>query len=202
MSTSTIYFAKADGVITTESVFPNSWGFGAFVFNTLSKRYDCQTKYITLDPQKERAFGPLVDWLRLWEWINEFSPKIPAFEMNTLVAGYDGAFVQGKEDILRLAESFERFDEHYSKSDGPFSHLTKMALALRGAVDRGFEYVCFYPMSVSPDHWVVYDGPDESHVFCFTNPDDAEKVSHTRYHMAPVDGPDVSLSDLLRRNRE
>lgn len=200
MSRAYILLARADGQLDRCVEFRNAHGFGAFVFTSLVEKYRAQISRVKLTEQQAREFfGPFGDWCRLWNWVrDDQQPKLPAFELNTLVANYDGAYVRGAEHIGVLADSFERFAKEHAKGDR-IQHLTKMADALRASLQLDTEYVCFYPMSVSADHWQVMDDPEtgESHAFRFGDPEDEKKVEHTRYHVAPVNGPDVALDDLL-----
>lgn len=193
MSRSYVYFATEDGVRKSVAAFQNSYGFGFYIFEALTKKYRTQIQDVTPTP----GLIGFTEWGKLWEWVkSDENPKIPAFELHTLVAGYDGAYIQGAEDIRRLSESFALFAQTHKNMEH-IQHLTAMSKSLLEGLERGTEYVSFYPMSVVPDHWNVPDGDGESHSFEFGNPLDALKVSSQRYKMTAEVNSLVCLKDLL-----
>lgn len=199
MSRSTIHFAKSDGVRYGSVSFNNSWGFAAFIWSALVAKYATEIAPMPA----ATGIGVFGDWERLWAWVGK-EPKLPAFELNTLVSTYDRAYVRGKEDILRLAESYELFEKAHGKPN-QVQHLSNMAKVLRREqLENGAEYVSFYPMSVSEDLWWVYgskpkklqDEEDEGHAFRFGNKADEKVVRPSRWRMAQVDGPPVDINEV------
>lgn len=213
MSRSTMYFADKTGQLTGAIPFGNAWKFGAFVFNALCEKYKYQIAKEELEPE-QKFLGPLADWARLWNMVSRKRNVaiLEAFELNTLVTGYDRAYIQGRGDITRCAESYRKFAETFGKArdvpnhESVDSHLPLMAKNLLEVMnDDGAEYVCWYPMDVSDDFWYVRGEDDsgaENHYMNFLNEEDVENVNPIRYIMAPVDGPKVSLGDIVLNDEE
>jgi hypothetical protein len=72
-----------------------------------------------------------------------------------LVASFEPAYVRGADDVHRLAASMRLFENAHAVSTGHVCHLVRIAHALESAMREGYEYACFYGMSVGDDPWRV-----------------------------------------------
>lgn len=189
MSYSEIMIFGKDGAIVNRTEFHNSHGFVPFVYCSLVDKYREHLR--PLPPH-----SLFVDqWAALWDWLAVSGTRLPAFEMNTLAAMSDTAYVRGTEHILRLAKSFEMFEEKYFV-EGHTHHLAAMATVMREYIHTGAEYVAFYQSNVVDCNWYVGTRDGGRRLINFTSSRDKKNVGAARVRVADTDGPSVVLGGV------
>src|SRR6185437_1462852 len=106
MSTTTIFvFQEPDWTAKVHAELGNSWGWAAFVWEALLKRYRYAIRGI--EPN-DRYFHGTHNWPKLWE--QEADIPFEPWERNVLRATYDRAIIRGLTPLARIAGELRRFE--------------------------------------------------------------------------------------------
>lgn len=223
MSRTEMFKINKDGTWTEHAEYRNSYGWAAFVWGALVRKYEITKmremphrfgsvdseicKVIAgFDPGPD-SFGPSMDWNFLWcahqarvKEPDSISGKLPLlafhpWEENVLWATYDRYIVEAK-DFETFASSLEVFEEaflcgpHHAAAPRNVCHLKAMAHGIRRLMEEDPEAVgiCWYPMSVSENYWVIgYDeDADEEIRYNFSTGTDHKVVSVKPHRLSVV----------------
>lgn len=145
MSRTTLHVVQPNGDVIPFQEFQNAWGWAAFVWQVLCKKYDVQA------PSKPGEFPmPFDEWPVLWAKHAEGEIKTEPWETNVLLSTYDNWIVKS-EDFEVFARSLDRFEEEHAQSDR-VCHCKAIAQTVRGL--SGVQGVGFHATSVSSDPWL------------------------------------------------
>lgn len=168
MSTTTIYvFQEPDWTAKVHTELKNSWGWAAFVYEALLRRYSGQIRGIK--PGDRYLYGTH-NWAKLWE--QEAEIPFEPWERNVLRATYDRAIIRGLTPLARIAGEMRRFQrEHHHPWDG-VCHLDTIGVIIEKLLfDMGHTWkptaIGFQPTSVAEELWrvPVADDPDETRMY-------------------------------------
>lgn len=164
MSRSYLMAAGDDGHLKARVEYGNAWGNHPMIWDALSVRY----------AKECGATGmPFIDWEKLINWVAG-GGKLEPWEINVISLSYDGAYVEGAEDIELYAKSLDKFFDVYSKPDR-ICHLKKISGHVRELAASGVTHIAWYGSSVNTNPWqVTVDGEEDTRDFNFKTDLDRE----------------------------
>jgi hypothetical protein len=166
MSRSYLMAAGDDGHLKARVEYANAWGNHPMIWDALATRY-------------MKEFGgtgmPFMDWEKLITWVTSGNADVLApWEFNVLSLSYDGAYVEGAEDIELYAKSLDKFFAVYSQADR-ICHLKKIADHVRELAAQGFTHIAWHGTSVNTNPWqVTIAGEEDPRGFNFKTDLDRE----------------------------
>lgn len=177
MSYTTLAVVFEDGEIKSGYEFRNGWGSAPFIWDKIATKYRIGAPW--------QFGGPgLNDWEKVWKYHQDGGALDPA-EHNALVSTYDRTVVK-RDDMLALADSFERFVELHPPGNRVCS-LPDQAKAIREAHEKGARFIAWTQTSVSDPWWYGLSGQEEE--------GDEEDDSRYRYNVNT--GTGHTIGDIL-----
>lgn len=159
MSYTTLFqIDRKTGLPLQHKEYRNSWGWCAFVWDVLVKKYGIIERLRADKEYNSERWKPeeMKAWEYLWKLHEEGEVRFRNWEHNVLVCTYDRMMVK-EDDLLTLDQSLRMFDEAHGTANR-VNHTKAMAADIHELfVKHQTLGICWWGNSVSDDPWSEWD---------------------------------------------